>query len=115
MLAVQDRLDKVQLTIEQLTAELKSLRETTTYGTITVSLSEKDTTHVVAAGTSSGHLLALDAAARPRRPRDGPRADCPSLPFLVVFGAVGRGRLVRGATLPAAPPAGAADPAGLTP
>ena len=31
MLAVQDRLDKVQLTIEQLTAELKALRETTTY------------------------------------------------------------------------------------
>ena len=36
MLAVQDRIDQVQLTIEELTAQLKSLRETTTYGTLSV-------------------------------------------------------------------------------
>ena len=44
MLAVQDRIDKVQLTIEELSAQLKSLRETTTYGTLSVYVSEKDRT-----------------------------------------------------------------------
>jgi hypothetical protein len=43
MLAVQDRIDEVQLTIEQLSAQLKSLRETTTYGTLSVFLREKGT------------------------------------------------------------------------
>ena len=42
MLAVQDRIDQVQLTIEELTAQLKSLRETTTYATLSVFVSEKD-------------------------------------------------------------------------
>ena len=41
MLAVQDRIDNVQLTIEQLSAQLKSLRETTTYGTLSIFLREK--------------------------------------------------------------------------
>jgi len=88
MLAVQDRLDKVQLTIEQLTAELKSLRETTTFGTITVSLNEKGRTHVVAAGTSfwapSGNSMRLLG--------HGARATAFAvvavLPFLIVFGCV---------------------------
>jgi hypothetical protein len=53
MLAVQDRLDQVQLTIEQLTAQLKSLRETTSYGTLSVSLRETGATHVAAAGPGS--------------------------------------------------------------
>jgi len=44
MLAIQDRIDQVQLTIEELTAQLKSLRETTSYGTLSVFLSEKDAT-----------------------------------------------------------------------
>ena len=43
MLAVQDRIDTVQLTIEQLEAQLKSLNETTSYGTIAISLLEKGT------------------------------------------------------------------------
>src|SRR5450759_1206200 len=41
MLAVQDRIDNVQLTIEQLSAQLKSLHETTTYGTLSIFLREK--------------------------------------------------------------------------
>ena len=44
MLAIQDRIDQVQLTIEELTAQLKSLRETTSYATLSVFLSEKDAT-----------------------------------------------------------------------
>jgi hypothetical protein len=44
MLVVQDRLDQVQLTIEELSAQLKSLRETTTFATLSVFISEKDTT-----------------------------------------------------------------------
>jgi hypothetical protein len=44
MLAVQDRIDKVQLTIEELSAQLKSMQETTTYGTLSVYVSEKDRT-----------------------------------------------------------------------
>jgi len=44
MLAVQDRIDKVQLTIEELTAQLKSLHETTAYGTLSVYITEKDST-----------------------------------------------------------------------
>lgn len=42
MLAVQDRLDQVQLSIEQLTAEIAALRETTAYATVTLDLVERD-------------------------------------------------------------------------
>ena len=76
MLAVQDRIDQVQLTIEELTAQLKSLRESTSFSTISVYLSEKDAT----AGDPRRqhlrrHVLELGRAARPRRPRHGARAD----------------------------------------
>lgn len=40
-LAVQDRIDQTQLTIEQLTAEIARLSEVTSYGTITVALRER--------------------------------------------------------------------------
>lgn len=40
-LAVQNRIDQTELTVEQLTAELKQLKETVAYSTISVSLSEK--------------------------------------------------------------------------
>ena len=53
MLAVQDRIDKVQLTIEQLSAQLKSLRETTTYGTLSVFLREKGTPQAAAVDPST--------------------------------------------------------------
>ena len=88
MLAVQDRLDKVQLTIEQLTAELKALRETTTYGTITVSLSEKGRTHAVAAGTSFWGTFWHSMQLLGRGARATAFALVAVLPFLVVFGGV---------------------------
>ena len=40
-LAVQDRIDRTQLTIEQLSAEIVRLTEVTSYGTLTVSLRER--------------------------------------------------------------------------
>lgn len=40
-LAVQDRIDQTQLTIEQLSAEIVRLTEVTSYGTLTVSLRER--------------------------------------------------------------------------
>ena len=53
MLAVQDRIDKVQLTIEQLSAQLKSMSETTTYGTLSVFLQEKGSTAVVVTSSTT--------------------------------------------------------------
>ncbi|HET6494207.1 MAG TPA: DUF4349 domain-containing protein [Thermoleophilia bacterium] len=91
MLAVQDRIDTVQLTIEQLQAQLKSLHETTSYGTIAVSLLEKGTPQsgqIDSSDTFGGvfwnsltllgrgaHLTALAITA--------------ALPFLVVLGGLG--------------------------
>ena len=86
MLAVQDRLDKVQLTIEQLTAELKALRETTTYGTITVSLSEKGHAHMAAAGTSFWGTFWHSMQLLGRGARTTAFALVAVLPFLVVLG-----------------------------
>jgi len=87
MLAVQDRLDQVQLQIEQLTAQIDSLREIVAFSPITVSLrAEGDPTPVIGAGggvwgnfvdawrllgRSAGVLLMALAAA---------------LPFVIVFG-----------------------------
>jgi hypothetical protein len=90
MLAVQDRLDQVQLEIEQLSAQIASLREVVDFSTIAVSLrAEGDAAPVI--GESGGvwdnfidawrligrgaHLLVLAAAA--------------ALPFVIVFGALG--------------------------
>ena len=90
MLAVQDRIDQVQLTIEELSAQLKSLRETTTYGTLSVYVSEKDRTPAAihSSNTFGGtfwnsiHLLG-----------EGARVTGLVLtalaPFIVVFGAIG--------------------------
>jgi hypothetical protein len=71
MLAVQDRIDRVQLTIDELTAQLKSLHETTTYGTLSVYLSEKDRTQPAAihasdsfGGTFWNSILLLGHGAR---------------------------------------------------
>ncbi len=87
MLAVQDRLDQVQLEIEQLTAQLEALREVVAFSTIGVSLrAEGDPRPVIGAGggvwgnfvdawrvlgRSAGVLLMALAAA---------------LPFVIVFG-----------------------------
>ena len=116
MLAIQDRIDQVQLTIEELTAQLKSLRETTSYGTLSVFLSEKNATPAAVHASNTfggtfwnsmrllGHgarvtgLVLHRAGALPRRlRRDRPR------------------RVVRGpARTPQPQAGGAADPAGLT-
>jgi hypothetical protein len=90
MLAVQDRIDNVQLTIEQLSAQLKSLRETTTYGTLSVFLREKGTANAVAGpsdtftGTLLHSLRVLGHGARVTG-----LIVTALLPFLVVFGGLG--------------------------
>jgi len=91
MLTVQDRIDEVQLTIEQLSAQLKSLRETTTYGTLSVFLSEKGTPQPGAidssdtfAGTFWHSLKMIGHGAR----ITGLLLTA-LLPFIVVFGAIG--------------------------
>jgi hypothetical protein len=87
MLAVQDRLDQVQLEIEQLTAQIQALREVVAFSTISVSLrAEGDPRPAIGAGggvwgnfvdawrvlgRSAGVLLTALAAA---------------LPFAIVFG-----------------------------
>jgi hypothetical protein len=90
MLAVQSRIDDVQLTIEELTAQLKSLRETTTYGTLSVYVSEKDRTPAAihASNTFGGTFWnSIDLLGQ------GARVTAlvltALLPFIVVFGAIG--------------------------
>ena len=90
MLAVQDRIDQVQLTIEELSAQLKSLRETTTYATLSVFVSEKDTTPAAihASNTFGGTFWnSIDLLGH------GARVTAlvltALLPFIVVFGAIG--------------------------
>jgi hypothetical protein len=89
MLAVQDRIDQTQLTIEQLSAELKSMRESTSYGTLTVSLSEKGGKHVVATTTTGFTGRFLHSAALIGR---GARVTglwvAGALPFFLLFGAM---------------------------
>jgi hypothetical protein len=52
-LAVQQRIDATELTVEQLTGELKALRQTVVYGTITVTISERPLTTVAHGTTGS--------------------------------------------------------------
>ena len=90
MLAVQNRIDDVQLTIEELTAQLKSLRETTTYGTLSVYVSEKDRTPATIhasntfGGTFWNSIQLLGHGARVTA-----LVLTAMLPFIVVFGAIG--------------------------
>jgi hypothetical protein len=90
MLAVQDRIDEVQLTIEELSAQLKSLRETTTYGTLSVYVSEKDRTP---AAIHSGNTFGGTFWSSIRLLGAGARVTGLVLtalaPFIVVFGAMG--------------------------
>lgn len=88
-LAVQDRIDSVQLQVEELSAQLKSLRETTTYGTISVFLHEKAAQPVVAASggffdTFWTSLVVLGHGARVTG-----LVLTALLPFLLVFGTIG--------------------------
>ncbi len=90
MLAVQDRIDSVQLTIEELTAQLKSMRETTTYGTLSLYVTEKDANAVVIhesntfGGTFWNSILLLGRGARVTA-----LVLTALVPFIVVFGLIG--------------------------
>jgi hypothetical protein len=110
MLAVQDRIDQTQLTIEQLSAELKSMRETTSYGTLTVSLTEKGGHHVVVAahtGFTGRFLHSVAVIGRGARVTGLWLAG--ALPFFLLFGAIAAAawyaarRLRRGRRQPAQP------------
>ena len=91
MLTVQDRLDAAQLTIEQLEAQLKSMKETTTYGTLRIVLNEKGTPQAgqidssdTFAGVFWNSLTLLGRGARLTA-----LAATAALPFVVSFGAMG--------------------------
>jgi hypothetical protein len=91
MLAVQDRIDNVQLTIEQLSAQLKSLRETTTYGTLSVFLREKGVPQAGAidpSDTFTGTLL-HSVKVLGHGVRVTGLVLTALLPFVVVFGGLG--------------------------
>jgi hypothetical protein len=91
MLTVQDRIDNVQLTIEQLSAQLKSLSETTTYGTLSVFLRERGTPQPGANGSSGSFTGTFWHSLRMLG--HGARVSglllTALLPFIFVFGAVG--------------------------
>lgn len=61
-LAVKARIDDTQLRVEQLTGQLKALREQVTYGTLTVSVTERGVHH--ATGHRHGFVAALAASWR---------------------------------------------------
>jgi hypothetical protein len=61
-LAVQTRIDATELKVEQLTGQLKALREQVTYGTLAVSITERTAHH--AATHRGGFLGALSASWR---------------------------------------------------
>jgi hypothetical protein len=91
MLAVQDRIDNVQLTIEQLSAQLKSLRETTTFGTLSVFLREKGVPQAGAIDPSDTFMGTLLHSIKVLG--HGARVTglvlTALLPFIVVFGGLG--------------------------
>jgi hypothetical protein len=88
MLMVQDRIDEVQLTIEELTAQLKSMREQTTYGTLSVYVSEKDASAAVHPGNTFGGTFWNSMELL----RDGAKVAAlmltALLPFIAVLGAI---------------------------
>lgn len=89
MLAVQDRIDQVQLTIEELSAQLKSLRETTTFATLSVFISENGTTPAVHAGNTFGGAFWDSVELLGHGARVTALVLTALLPFIVVFGAAG--------------------------
>jgi hypothetical protein len=111
MLAVQDRIDEVQLTIEELSAQLKSLRETTTYGTLSVYVSERDgTPATIQSSNTFGGTLSNSIELLGRGIRVTGLVLTALAPFIVVFGVVAAivwyvVRRVRRSRRRAAPPA----------
>lgn len=88
MLAVQDRIDQVQLTIEELTAQMKSLKESTSYGTLSVYLSEKDASTAIHAGNTFGGTFWNSVELLGHGARVTALVLTAIVPFIVVFGAV---------------------------
>ncbi|HEX5641142.1 MAG TPA: DUF4349 domain-containing protein [Thermoleophilia bacterium] len=88
MLAVQDRIDQVQLTIEELTAQLKSLTESTSFSTLSVYLSEKDATAAIHAGNTFGGTFWNSVELLGHGARVTALALTALGPFIAVFGAV---------------------------
>ena len=93
-LAVQERIDATQLTVEELTGELKALRETVVFSTLTVTVSEKPTTVVAVASRSfpaafvhSLRLIGVGAQA-------ALVALGAALPFVALAGLLGYGALL---------------------
>ena len=93
-LAVQERIDATQLTVEELTGELKALRETVVFSTLTVTVSEKPTTAVAVASRSfpaafvhSLRLIGVGAQA-------ALVALGAALPFVALAGLLGYGALL---------------------
>ena len=89
-LNVQERIDATQLQVEELEAQMKSLREQTSYGTLTVSITEKpkdvtpakDRNEFLQTLVDSGNLIVAGFEAILL-------AIAALLPFLAVFGGLG--------------------------
>jgi hypothetical protein len=89
MLAVQDRIDDVQLTIEELSAQFKSLRETTTYGTLSVYVSERDRTPAtIQSSNTFGGTLSNSIKLLGRGIRVTGLVLTALAPFIIVFGGI---------------------------
>jgi len=58
-LAIQQRIDRTQLTVEELTAQVKAMREQITYGTLTVSVTEKPSKTAVSSDKDDTFLSAF--------------------------------------------------------
>jgi hypothetical protein len=90
MLVVQDRIDKVQLTIEELSAQIKSLSETTTYGTLSVYVTEKGRpAAAVITGSTFGGTFWHSVGLLGRGARVTGLILTALAPFVVVLGAAG--------------------------
>jgi hypothetical protein len=63
-LAIQQRIDHTQLTVEELTAQVKAMREQVTYGTLTVALSERPSRPVIAPTRHGTFIAAFLHSAR---------------------------------------------------
>jgi hypothetical protein len=90
MLVVQDRIDKVQLTIEELSAQIKSMSETTTYGTLSVYVTEKDRpATAVNSSNTFGGTLGNSIELLGHAVRVAGLVLTALAPFIIVFGAIG--------------------------
>jgi hypothetical protein len=89
MLAVQDRLDQVQLEIEQLAAQIASLREIVSYSTISVSMrAEGDPRPVIGAGGGVWDNFVDAWRLVGRSARVLLMALAAALPFVIVLGTI---------------------------